>query len=174
MQNLREVAKEVFDKHGSTEVGINHLVSKMSCSRDLTDQALPIAADQLLRQLQSQLRESLKYNAYTVRSDNGKRYGPPKKYDSSLDAKVDELCTNLLMDWPMRNGSKIGDAVRPDLVAEAQFYGKLRKANGDNENWIKSIASKLKDDVTPVRNVLTEQQMQAIRKKIWVEKLASI
>ena len=174
MQNLREVAKEVFDKYGSTDKGTKALSAKICMSHDLIMQAVPLASDQLMRQLQSQLRESLKYNEHTVRSDNGKLYGPPKKYDSPLDAKVDEICTNLLMDWPMRNGSKIGDAVRPDLIAEAQFYGKLRKANGENEDWIKGIVSKLKDDVTPVRNALTEQQMQAIRKKIWVEKLASV
>ncbi|RJQ25041.1 hypothetical protein C4577_06560 [Candidatus Parcubacteria bacterium] len=162
MDELRKIGKQIYEKYGSSEDGVKKLTQKILADPALIDLAIPLAADQILRTLQTEVRHNLK---------NPNIDYSPVKISKEYQQKLVAACDKLLMDWPMRNGSKIGDATRPDVLSEAAFYGKLRRANADNELFLNKVAAKLKDDHTTVRNALTEEELISIKKKVWANQM---
>ena len=73
------------------------------------------------------------------------------------------MARRTLLDFQLRNGKRLGDATRPDVLQAADWYGVLARTNGTNAKWLSAIAKALPDDDKTVSDVLTEEKARDLR-----------
>ena len=73
------------------------------------------------------------------------------------------MARRTLLDFQLRDGKRLGDATRPDVIQAADWYGVLARTNGINATWLSAIVKKLPDDEKLVSDVLTEEQARKLR-----------
>ena len=69
------------------------------------------------------------------------------------------------MNYPLRNGLRLGDATRQELDAEIQFFTSQSATMAFKARWFKLIRNKLKSDDVRVKDVLTENDLNKFEKQ---------
>ena len=98
-----------------------------------------------------------------ARNDRRKCLQPNVGEDNTDGLKA--MARRTLLDFPLREGTRLGDATRPEVAEAADWYGVLAKTNGTNATWLKSVARALPDDEKTVSDVLSEDQARRLRTK---------
>lgn len=70
-------------------------------------------------------------------------------------------------DWPLEN-TPLGEATKPQLLAEADRYRKVARASQARADWLAAIADALPDDSATVSKTLTEVQVAGMAQQFGV------
>lgn len=151
-RGLYSLARELYGEHGHSDACLTALVDRVLESPDLTAQAVRAAAlDAVLKAQQAQ-RNLIERQALTRQEvPESPRYSPSLR--SALLRRGDRY-----LDWPMMDGSRLGDATKEHLLKDSSHYQVQSEANARHARFLTLVATKVRGSQR-VRDRLDDQAL---------------
>jgi hypothetical protein len=146
---LQAKAAEVYGQYGFSKESVNLLKQEILNSPDVLDEALNIAAYDLMTGVQHTVRS-------TISGGNG-GMNKPRIIPKAMQMAVEEACGKYY-NWPLMNGAKLADANRDHILKDAERYQANADGNAKNARFLRLVASQLQGTQT-VKEVLSESQL---------------
>ena len=86
------------------------------------------------------------------------------KVSDAKRAGLRRLAVVNLMEWPLSQGKRLGDATRPTILSESASLiasGSTQVLRGE---WLRLVAGRLKDDHQRVRQAMSEKQLRSLQR----------
>lgn len=152
-EQLRAVARGAYEKHGMGEEALKEVEEYIRKNEDLFNDAIRLAAKEVLGAAQHMARQRIVAPAAFV----------PKKYSKEFQQSVQYACGKFF-NWPLMDGTKLGEARKEHLLRDAARFQINAQANAKNARFLEMIAAKLPEDKT-VREVFSEEQLRVFMNK---------
>lgn len=118
-------------------------------------------ADKMPEILRTWCREQISSHVSRVRLT---AWTAPNYSKTAKSDRVRNLISNLLMDFPLIGGKRLGDGTKEDVLASAAFYSEQARILSHRGRWLNAVAQKVKGNST-VSQVLTEADLRDLQEK---------
>lgn len=153
---LSESVKQAFDASGGDVVRASQMLAEMATQNQ---ELYLLLTESYLKQA---CYDSVRKHCQSVRA---RIWNAPNYEQSGKNSKVRALRhANMLMDLPLPNGKRIGDATKADLLDAADAYNKQASKMTAEAAWWRMIATRI-NGKQMVKNVLTEKHLRALKEK---------
>lgn len=153
--NLRSVAAEVYDKcGGDAKRSRTTLAKRLLREREFLGGIVGEIA-----------HEAIRRHIHRVRHEiwGGSQHPKPEP-ESAKDAEI-QAANERISRWysmPLSTGKHLGEAVRGEVVLEADMHRTLSASNGIKARFYKALSAKLPDELSTVSSVLSEDEIEEI------------
>ena len=165
---LQTAAERIFEELGSGTEAIEKLQSEITNNDNLLGEAISFAAHEALRAAQRYARSIITTTNVSVIGDNNQ----PRRYSKHFQQSVEIACGRYL-NFPMMDGTKLGDADKKHLLEDANRYQKHADGNALKARFLRLVASKVREGQV-VRNVMSDEQLIRLMKRATLEEPAKM
>lgn len=86
------------------------------------------------------------------------------KASAAVRAGLVRLAASNLMDYPLSQGKRLGDATRPTILSEAASLVTAGRGQTLRGEWLRLVAGRLRNDTQRVRQVVSEKQLRSLQR----------
>lgn len=154
--DILELAGALLAEHGHLATAADALAIRVRSDPRLLDQLLERYLGVLCRQILGRIANSDRAIAL------GAKVGAPRAVP--LNTIASELALGLMDTFRLPGGQLIGDARRADLSKAAMSYQVIAEDANVKRSWFSLIAKQLPDEITKVREAMTDAQLEKFKK----------
>ena len=161
--NLSDLASEFFDKaKGEVKRAESMLAKYLIKNPELISQFIGDIAHQAMRDHIRRMRS--KFFPNTQVPDEPARAGEPEHIKHIELSEARRQRGKWLELYYLSIGKPLGACVRSELLGEASMHEAMAAGNLVKARFMRGVAERLPDDATPVASVLTDDEIEEIKR----------